>query len=293
MTNTLPYFIRKAGEKYILSQDNIVYIVNSAIGGRIESLQFNGAETLLTPESGSDNLNEWGNVFWPSPQSDWGWPPSPTLDYKPYTVEANDNFLILSSEVDKASGFRFEKYYGFSETKNRVRMRYRIYNHAGTIKKVAPWEITRFPPAGRVFFPKGKGEAVIGDFDPLPTITENGITWFNYNHNEIGPRDHKLMIDGSGGWLAHCNKDVLFVKHFNDITLSQAAPNEGEIEIYAKGVGTYIEVEQQGAHTSLSPGEFLEWQVEWSLAACEECGEFDDSKQKAVLLKLVKAQLGE
>lgn len=267
MKQSLPPFVKKADDKYTLTRNDIVYTVTPSVGGRIESLQFQGEDTMLIPTSDSDNLNQWGNVFWPSPQADWGWPPYPALDHKPYSVSFNDDFLILTSSVEPKSKLQFEKYYGFSEAENTVHIRYRIYNRSGASKALAPWEITRFPPEGLSFFPEGEGEAVKADFNPLPVTTKNSITWFDYKKDEIGPRDHKLMIDGTEGWLAYLNNNILFVKVFDDIKPKQAAPNEGEIEIYANGLGGYIEVEQQGAYEVIEPSGFIEWNVRWALAS--------------------------
>lgn len=267
MKQSLPSFVKKADDKYTLTRNDIVYTVSPSVGGRIESLQFQGEHTMLTPSSGSDDFNRWGNVFWPSPQADWGWPPLPVLDYKPYSVSVAGDFLVLTSDVEPQTNLQFEKHYGFSQAENTVHIRYRIYNRGDVSKTLAPWEITRFPPQGLSFFPEGKGEDFNGNFTPLPVTTKNNITWFDYNADELGPGDHKLMIDGAEGWLAYLNNDILFVKVFDDIKPEQAAPNEGEIEIYAKGIGIYIEVEQQGAYTTIEPGDSIEWNVQWALVS--------------------------
>lgn len=266
MTEPLLAFVKKHADKYVLTRDDITYTVIPAVGGRIESLQFQGSETLLTPEPGSDNLNQWGNVFWPSPQADWGWPPAPAFDNEPYKVSANKDFLILTSAIEPKTQLQFEKHYGFSKASNSVHIRYRVYNRSDKSTKFAPWEVTRFPAAGVSFYPTGTGEAVKGNFEPLPITTVKDISWFPYNTDEIGPNGHKLIIDGSEGWLAYLNNDILFVKVFEDTTQEEAAPNEGEIEIYANGENIYIEIEQQGAYATLEPGEYVDWNVHWALA---------------------------
>ena len=48
---------------------------------------------------------------------------------------------------------------------------------------------------------------------------------------------------------------------YTDISSSQFAPGESEIEVY--GGSGYYELENQGAYTSIAPGEWLSWSVTW------------------------------
>jgi hypothetical protein len=56
---------------------------------------------------------------------------------------------------------------------------------------------------------------------------------------------------------------VLVLQGFPDISLSEFAPNEAEIEIYASPSGDYMEVEQQGAYLELMPGQSLTLETIW------------------------------
>ena len=58
---------------------------------------------------------------------------------------------------------------------------------------------------------------------------------------------------------------MLVVKKFQDIDQNMAAPGEAEIQLYVHGGRTFIEIESQGAYTSLKPGEKLDWTVKWFL----------------------------
>ena len=72
--------------------------------------------------------------------------------------------------------------------------------------------------------------------------------------------------DGKG-WLAYLNKEkgLLLVKQFEDLVAGQPAPDEAEIQVYVNRGKTYIELESQGAYTTLQPGEELNWTVRWYL----------------------------
>ena len=52
---------------------------------------------------------------------------------------------------------------------------------------------------------------------------------------------------------------------FEDLSPTQPAPDEAEIQVYVNRGKTYIELESQGAYTTLAPGEQLTWTVKWYL----------------------------
>ena len=76
----------------------------------------------------------------------------------------------------------------------------------------------------------------------------------------------EVNADGKG-WLAYLNKEkgLLLVKQFVDLVAGQPAPDEAEIQVYVNRGKTYIELESQGAYTTLQPGEELSWTVRWYL----------------------------
>jgi hypothetical protein len=55
------------------------------------------------------------------------------------------------------------------------------------------------------------------------------------------------------------------VKRFEDITASQPAPGEAEVQVYVNRGKAHIELESQGAYTTLQPKEQLSWTVRWYL----------------------------
>lgn len=93
----------------------------------------------------------------------------------------------------------------------------------------------------------------------------NGIAW--YQPDEAA-ENRKVNADGKG-WLAYCNNGLLLVKRFADLEASQPAPGEAEIQVYLNRGKTYIELESQGAYTTLQPKEELSWTVRWYLVPCD------------------------
>ena len=89
------------------------------------------------------------------------------------------------------------------------------------------------------------------------------------------------------GGDAPCNKGLLLVKKFDDLpspeTKGGPAPGEAEIQVYVNRGKTFIELEAQGAYTTLKPHEALSWTVRWYLLPVA-----DSAEPSAELMKNVK-----
>jgi hypothetical protein len=96
------------------------------------------------------------------------------------------------------------------------------------------------------------------------------------------PQNRKVNADGKG-WLAFANKGLLLIKKFDDLKADQPAPDEAEVQVYVNRGKTYIELESQGAYTTLQPGQEAKYTVRWYLKPFD--GDAVPSKQ---LLKMVK-----
>jgi hypothetical protein len=241
--------------------------INANLGGRITSFLVDGRNFLT--DARVDSLN-WGSTFWPSPQSDWNWPPPAAIDNEPYTATLEEQGLKMVSKKSPA-GLVITKRFSGLLRKGCFLLDYTITNGSGKALKVAPWEITRVKTGGMAFFPMGAGERQGG---LLPLIREkDGVVWFVYREDGLPSKgDRQLYSDGSEGWLAELNGRTILVKQFPDIPLEKAAPKEGEVELYASpltaGKGPvetrgYVEIEHQGAFQVLEPGASSHWQVTW------------------------------
>lgn len=264
VADALPAFVEQRGDKYLIKQGELVMEVNPAVGGRISSVKYGNQEILIT--SNLTNSMLWGSVLWSSPQSDWTWPPVDVLDNKPYRGSVANNRLILTSDVDEKTGYQFVKSYGISSTRSDAfAINYRIYNHSDVAKLVAPWELTRVPTSGIVFFPTGEKKLESGIFYPLVVQEIGDISWFLYDAEKIRDDHHKMMTDGKEGWLAYSDRGYILIKEFDDVPVERIANNEGEIELFTDAKKTYLEIQQQGPTKMLEPGEHLEWEVVWHI----------------------------
>ena len=243
----------------VLSVGNVSMTIDTGAGGRIVSFKHNGREMLsqLTmPES-------FGSTFWTSPQKEWNWPPVLEIDKYPYEVTEEGNSLVLTSAVAEKLGLRVKKLFQTDPKTNSVVVEYQIVNADKVAHSVAPWEITRVPHGGLIFF-----DAPMEGITPaglMPFVAEHGLVWLA---PDVTNENRKVNADGKG-WLAYLCNGLVMLKQFDDLTPGQPAPGEAEIQVYVNRGKTYIELESQGEYVKLQPGEMLSWKVRWSLFECD------------------------
>ena len=248
---------------YVLKCGNMTMTIDAEKGGKILSFKYGDQEVisqLKWPES-------FGSTFWTSPQKEWYWPPVPEYDKKPYAVEEKDGVLTMTSEVNEKLQYRISKAFAVDEQNQAIAITYSIRNESNEVRKVAPWEITRVQnEGGLIFF-----EAPVDSIWPAGLMNFKGANGISYYEPDKANENRKVNVDGKG-WLAYLNqeKGLLLVKQFEDLDKSQPAPDEAEIHVYVNRGKTYIEVESQGAYTTLQPGEALNWTVRWYLQPCKD-----------------------
>ena len=241
--------------KYELKVGDLTMTIDAAKGAKILSFKYQDAEVI--------NQSRWpesfGSTFWTSPQKEWNWPPVQEIDKGTYTVEKRDGQLVMTSQVAQKLGYRVRKTFAVDEQDQAIIVTYAIINETDETRQVAPWEITRVPNDGIIFF-----DAPLEGITPaglLPLKAEHGAVWYAVDEaNE----NRKINADGKG-WLAYCAKGLLLVKKFQDLQAGEPAPGEAEIQVYVNRGKTYIEIESQGAYTTLKPKEELSWTVRWYL----------------------------
>ena len=197
----------------------------------------------------------------------------PEFDRNPYKVEKGDK-LVMTSEVSQKLNYRVTKTFTANADKS-ITVSYTIKNESDETRKVAPWEITRVPNDGVIFF-----DAPIDAITPAGLMNFQpafGLSWFQADEAQ---QNRKINADGKG-WLAYCAKGLLMVKKFEDLNASQPAPDEAEIQVYVNMRKTFIELESQGAYTTLQPGEELKWTVTWYVVPFDGQAEASEAlKQK-------------
>jgi hypothetical protein len=241
---------------------------------------------LTGPDVEPDNF---GSTFWPSPQSAWDWPPPAELDKLPYDGGLRGATVTLKSQTSPSLGLGVTKSFTPDPVKGGVIVEYALENRGFRPTRVAPWEITRLFPRGLSFFPTG-GAPFTNHLVLPETVDAGGVTFVPYDASKIVSHQ-KLFADGRGGYLAHADTAAraLIVKVFEDIEPSEAAPGEGEIEIYFDGQKRYIELEQQGPYRELLPGQAFSWKVGWYLRKIPEAVAVEAGSAELVALALAVA----
>lgn len=261
--------------KYSLSVGHVTLTVDAQKGGKIVSYRYDDKEIL----SQTKIPNSFGSTFWTSPQSEWNWPPVPEYDTKPFNAEVAGDKLILTGEKSKRFGYRVRKELTTDKKDNAIVITYTIINESGETRKVAPWEISRVPNGGILFF-DAKEVTPANNMETMPFVYEKKAAWYTLDESR---KNRKINADGKG-WLAFCDNGLLFVKKFPDLKPAEPAPAEAEIQIYVNTGKTFVEIEEQGAYTTLNAGEELSWTVRWYL----EPTDFPAEPSKALLKKALK-----
>lgn len=232
-------------------------------GGRITDFSIDGNSIIIssaTVEKG------YGSIFWTSPQSAWNWPPPAQINTDPFTalVNEDEHSITLTSSTVTVGGqnITVTKKFRADLVNKGIVLEYSITNQDMSVFSAAPWEITRVYPQGLSLFRKGGGDITSGSMNPIPYIDSNGVI-FADNSDITQSGDYKLFSDGSGGWLAHTDGSLVFIKSFIDTPLESAAAGESEIELYTNT--DYEEVEVQGAYEDIQPGMSSNWTVNWYL----------------------------
>ena len=244
--------------KYTISTGDVTLTVDASKGGKVVSYKYQDKEVL----SQTRFPNSFGSTFWTSPQSEWNWPPVAEYDRKPFNAEVKDNVLVLTGEKSERFGYRVRKEFAADAKNNSISIKYTIINESGETRKVAPWEISRVPNGGILFF-DAKEATPANNMKGMNFVFEQKAAWFTLDEDK---ENRKINADGKG-WLAFSDNGLLFVKKFQDLKAGEEAPAEAEIQIYANTGKTFVEIEEQGAYTTLAAGEELDWTVTWYLVA--------------------------
>ena len=254
-----------ADEGFVIKAGDVTMTISAKEGGKVMSYKYGDKEIL----SQLRMQNQYGSTFWTSPQKEWNWPPVTEFDRGAYTAQDladTPNQLVLTSQIARKLPFQIVKQYNPDPKGKYIRVAYTIINKGDTERKVAPWEISRVvaDEEGLIFF-----DVPVESITPaglIPFKGEAGASWYNF---ETGAQDRKINADGKG-WLAYAANGLLMIKKFDDLTPSQPAPDEAEIQVYVNQGKTYIELESQGEYKTLAPGESLTWAVDWYLIPLKE-----------------------
>ncbi|HET9958409.1 MAG TPA: hypothetical protein VFQ61_28130 [Polyangiaceae bacterium] len=250
------------GDRCVLEFGDLLFEVLPGVAGRITRVSLGGLELLTGPEIDPGN---YGSTFWTSPQSDWPiWPPPAGIDRAAFAVRELVNGFELSgpplddAALPKLNGLSLTKRFRADLDRRAIHAEYELTNHANVARSTAAWEITRVPAGGLTFYAADSLPFTPPERAAISFSQGAGCLWYTHSI-----RDVKAKANGDGkGWVAHVTREgLLLVKVFPDLSPAQAAPGEGEVEIYADP--TYVEVENQGPFSTIPPGGRTTLRVHW------------------------------
>jgi len=243
-------------DKYSITVGEVSMTVDAAHGGKILSYKLGDREVLNQGRF----PNSFGSTFWTSPQAEWNWPPVAEYDTQPFEAALTDGVLSLTGRKSERFGYRVRKEFRTDPGDGAIVITYTIVNESGEVRRVAPWEISRVPNGGLLFF-DAKAVEPANNMAGLPFEFKHRAAWYTLDEAR---ENRKINADGRG-WLAFSANGLLFIKKFQDLKAGEAAPAEAEIQIYVNTGKTFVEIEEQGPYTTLQPGGEVRWTVRWYL----------------------------
>jgi hypothetical protein len=254
---------QQSNDIFTLQNGNVKMDIDRSFGARIKSLKINDNEFFYQNCDYISAYTTCGSTLWPSPESLWGYPPPVELDHLAYTGGMNDSSVILRSSTSTNSNFhlQFKKAFYADSTDTSFTMIYTIINK-GTDGSFSPWEVSRVPVGGMLFFPAGT-TGITGSTELAARFEEqSGIQYYKYSVDD--PEGKKIYSDGKDGWMVFVDdNNQLIIKKFVDVAPANFAPNEKEIELWYNDKNSYFELENQGAYTSIPSGDSSSWTMKW------------------------------
>ncbi len=281
-------------ESWVMSNGLITIATVPEIGARVMQYDLGEHPSIFVNENELGNTyipnpSQWPNFGgfknWPAPQSEWNWPPPPTLDYGAYSAESDSSAdsvsLIVTSPIEqwRAPNIRFKRKMSLFKNSSRVKVAQTIINEGPNTESWSIWDVTQqitnHPGETdfenfKVYFPINpasvygdSGVRVSGDSDAWVGETYPGIYEVVYS-----PDSEKIFADSHIGWVAYVDErdGFVYAKSF-DIYDGSDYPDEGaRVEVWVQDNPYYLETEVLSPIVDLEPngGEYTFTENWWS-----------------------------
>ncbi len=267
-----------------LSNGPVKVVVVPEIGGRIMEFSREGANILF------QNRAERGKVYpitktwhnyggfknWNAPQSAWGWPPDPYLDYGRATVEILEPASIapalrVTGAVSLETGLVFQREIRMDPATGDLSLRQTMTNISAKEEEWSTWDITQVPGDCIVAVPLGETSAYPDGYYNDTSIKRTGpLQWHRSGPllfvRRTGKAD-KVYADVSAGWMACFRGKLAYIKHFPPRLPDATYPDKGaNAEMWLNDNALpYIEMEVLAPILKLAPGESNELVEQWQV----------------------------
>jgi len=292
--DTVPNYESSGWDALKVDNGVIQLVIIPQIGGRIMFYGFEGDKYMAVNDAQmGKNYNDttelngpyssWGYggyKVWPAPQSNWGWPPPPRLDWGAYTYitehSSDDSVVIyLESKVEKnfAAGLQQARRIKLYNNSTRVEIEQILKNVSCTTDEWSIWEVTQAVVDHNgdqdyenisTYFPSDQASLkVLNNMPPLLATTKvtDNVSKFNKNGN-----NQKMGALLNEGWSCFVDEsdEQAYAKVFNLYPEEKYPDENTNFQIYS-GNG-YIEIEVLSPKYNISKGTSKSYTENWYAA---------------------------
>ena len=250
-----------SGNLWSLSFGEVSFVVDANQGANVTTFSLGGHNVLAD-----------GSHFRASPQKTWSWPPPPEITSLAYSPSRNGNVMVMEGQASQKWGLKARKRYsgqcdpsGGDPRVHPDQYRHRDRQLGSLGGESAPGYWPYLLPRGE-YHPGQARELWAG-----PPAHNNGwdlLARLSTSEAPLRRRRQYQLHCGAGrreGWAAHVESGLLFLKSFEDVPVSQLAPDEGEVQLWTDSTHALMEMENEGAYLPLAPGQSIVWTMRWYL----------------------------
>jgi hypothetical protein len=241
--------------QYDLGTDTFM-IVNEALFG---DLFYSNSPTPYSTTWGYG-----GYKTWPAPQSNWGWPPPPTLAWGNYEYEvfqnSNDSVVIWmkgQTETYKTPGLRFDRYMTIYRNSTRIKVTTVLFNDNTSPQEWGIWDntqtIVRHNPETdyqniSVYFPITSQDDIRYSTDFQGTVPDRREILPGIEQVKYSPLEGKIFATVPKGWVCVVDERdrQAYAKVFDVVEGADYPDDGGIVQLYTNQANKYMEVEVTG-----------------------------------------------
>jgi hypothetical protein len=205
-----------------------------------------------------------GYKTWPAPQSNWNWPPPPTLawgnyDYEVFQYNRDSSMIWMKgqTEVLRTPGLRFDRYITVYRNSTEVKVTTVLFNDNPAPEEWGIWDVTQS-------IVRHNSQSDYQNFSVYFPITSQDDIWYNPSFQDtvpdrreilpgieqvkFYPTEGKIFASVPEGWLCYVDeKDKqTYAKVFDIVEGAQYPDGGGIVQLYTNGSNKYMEIEVTG-----------------------------------------------
>lgn len=282
-----------------LANGRIDVLCTVDIGPRIIRFGFAGKENMFC-ECNEQSMpvpdGEWkirgGHRLWHGPENV---PRTYLSDNKPVEWKAIENGIILSQDVERASGMKKEMEVTMSPSCSKVKVLHRITNKGLWPVELSVWSITVVAAGGRQIMPMPHRETGVLPnrlvaLWPYSRMNDHRVYWGDkyivLDQNPNMQPAFKLGFPNEDGWAAYMNKGSMFIKRFRHVPGARYFDFGSSYETYTNDF--IMEMESISPCGILSPDESMTHAEDWELVEFEGITSIDEDKIGYMVKKYIE-----